>query len=129
MAEYKKFVTESTLKESSYEDILKHFPKQVQDFKNGGELDYDLESALWDYHFNNGDIRNYDADASEYIGQNLADYLGVDENMDEVVNLKKDPNSDPGAEARLAAYQARQPKPTVYMDKNKLVKNPAVAKK
>jgi hypothetical protein len=82
MAEYKKFVTESTLKESSYEDILKHFPKQVQDFKNGGELDYDLESALWDYHFNNGDIRNYDADASEYIGQNLADYLGVDENME-----------------------------------------------
>jgi len=82
MAEYKKFVTESTLKESSYEDILKHFPKQVQDFKNGGELDYDLESALWDYHFNNGDIINYDADASEYIGQNLADYLGVDENME-----------------------------------------------
>ena len=82
MAEYKKFVTESTLKESSYEDILKQFPEQVQDFKNGGELDYDLESALWDYHFNNGDIRNYDADASEYIGQNLADYLGVDENME-----------------------------------------------
>jgi hypothetical protein len=48
---------------------------------------------------------------------------------DEAVNLKKDPNSDPGAEARLAAYQARQPKPTVYMDKNKLVKKPAVAKK
>jgi hypothetical protein len=78
MADYKKFVTESTLTESSYEDILKHYPKEVQDFKNGGDLNYDLESALWDYHFNNGDIRNYNADASEYIGQHLADYLGVD---------------------------------------------------
>jgi len=80
MAEYKKFVTESTLTESSYEDILKQYPTEVQDFKNGGDLDYDLQSALWDYHFNKGDIRNYDADASEYIGQNLADFLGVAEN-------------------------------------------------
>jgi hypothetical protein len=89
MAEYRNFVTESILKESSYEDILKHFPKEVQDFKDGGELDYDLESALWDYHFNKGDIRNYDADASEYIGQNLADFLGVDESAGKSYN----PNS------------------------------------
>jgi len=89
MAQYKQFISESTLNESSYEDVLRRFPQQVQDFKDGGELDYDLESALWDYHFNNGDIINYDADASEYIGQNLADYLGVDENASEAYN----PNS------------------------------------
>jgi hypothetical protein len=83
MDEYKEFVSESKKKVTesvdSYGDVLKHFPKDVEDFKNGGDLSYDLESALWDYHFNNGDIRNYDADASEYIGQNLADYLGIDE--------------------------------------------------
>lgn len=72
----KKKVAESS---DSYGELLSHYPKEVQDFKDGGDLDYDLESALWDYHFNNGDIRNYDADASEYIGQNLADYLGIDE--------------------------------------------------
>lgn len=84
MDEYKEFVSESKKKVTesvdSYGAILKHYPKDVEDFKNGGELSYDLESALWDYHFNNGDIRNYDADAGEYIGQHLADYLGIEEN-------------------------------------------------
>jgi len=59
--------------------ILAQHPKAVEIFRQGGDLDYDLESDLWDYYFNQGDIKNYDADASEYIGQQLADYLGIDE--------------------------------------------------
>jgi tetratricopeptide (TPR) repeat protein len=66
---------------SGLDAILARYPEAVEDFKQGGELDYDLESDLWDYYFNNGDIRNYDADASEYIGQQLADYLGVNEGI------------------------------------------------
>ena len=61
--------------------ILAKHPDAVEDFKQGGDLDYDLESDLWDYYFSTGDIRNYDADASEYISQQLADYLGVNEGI------------------------------------------------
>lgn len=59
--------------------ILAKHPKAVEIFKQGGDMDYDLESDLWDYYFNQGDIKNYDADASEYLGQQLADHLGIDE--------------------------------------------------
>ena len=63
--------------------ILAQHPEAVEHFKQGGDMDYDLQSDLWDYYFNQGDIKNYDADASEYIGQQLADYLGIDEGMTE----------------------------------------------
>ena len=72
---------------SGLDAILARYPEAVEDFKQGGDLDYDLESDLWDYYFNNGDIRNYDADASEYIGQQLVDYLGVNEGI--VDTIKK----------------------------------------
>jgi len=58
--------------------ILNQHPEAVEDFKQGGELNYDLESDLWDYHFLRGDIRNYDADASPYIAEQLANHLGVE---------------------------------------------------
>jgi hypothetical protein len=58
--------------------ILNQHSKAVDSFKQGGELTYDLESDLWEYHFLRGDIRNYDADASEYIAEQLAQHLGVE---------------------------------------------------
>ncbi len=61
--------------------ILAAYPDEVEAFKQGGGLDYDLEAALWDYYFRRGDIRNYDADASEYIAQWLSDELGLKENL------------------------------------------------
>lgn len=64
---------------SGLDKILAKHGDAVEHFKQGGELDHDLESDLWDYYFNKGDIRNYDADASEYIAQQLADELGVNE--------------------------------------------------
>jgi len=65
--------------EGGIDAILAQHPKAVEIFRKGGDMDYDLESDLWDYYFNQGDIKNYDADASEYIGQKLADHLGIDE--------------------------------------------------
>jgi hypothetical protein len=65
--------------EGGIDAILAQHPKAVEIFRKGGDMDYDLKSDLWDYYFNQGDIRNYDADASEYIGQQLADHLGIDE--------------------------------------------------
>jgi hypothetical protein len=62
--------------------ILAQHPDAVENFKQRGDMDYDLQSDLWDYYFNQGDIKNYDADASEYIGQQLADYLGVAESQE-----------------------------------------------
>ena len=73
-------VTEGT--GSSIERILAAHPEAVENFKQGGDLDYDLESDLWEYYFNNGEIRNYDADASEFISQRLADELGLSEGLD-----------------------------------------------
>ena len=61
------------------DSILARYPNAVKQFKQGGSLDYDLEVALWDYYYNRGDIRNYDADASEWIAQQLADELGIQE--------------------------------------------------
>jgi hypothetical protein len=70
------------VKENSGRDIdriLANFPREVKRFKQGGELDRDLEEALWDYHYNIGNIRNYNADASAFIAQDLADHLGLKE--------------------------------------------------
>jgi len=67
---------------SSIERILAAHPEAVENFKQGGDLDYDLESDLWEYYFNNGEIRNYDADSSEFISQRLADELGLSEGLD-----------------------------------------------
>lgn len=60
------------------DEVLERHPGAVDYFKQGGELSNDLESDLWDYYFLRGDIRNYNADASEYIAERLADYLGID---------------------------------------------------
>lgn len=64
---------------ASLDGILARYPEEVENFKQGGDLDYDLESALWDYYFNRGDIRNYNADAGEWIAQQLASELGLNE--------------------------------------------------
>lgn len=63
--------------------ILARHADAVEEFKQGGDISYDLESDLWDYYFSQGDIRNYDADASEWIAEKLADYLGLDESVAE----------------------------------------------
>ena len=78
---------------SGLDQLLAKFPKSVAAFKAGGDLDYDLESALWDYYFDRGDIKNYDADASEWIANQLADHLGMNEGnafSKAVVDAKRD---------------------------------------
>jgi len=60
-------------------NIIQNNSAAVEHFKQGGEMDYDLESDLWEYYFNKGEIRNYDADASEFISQRFAEDLGIDE--------------------------------------------------
>ena len=69
------------VKESDDElaNIIHGHADAVEHFKQGGELDYDLESDLWDYYFNKGEIKNYDADASEFIARRFAEDLGIDE--------------------------------------------------
>ena len=61
------------------ENIISANQQAVENFKHGGELDYDLESDLWEYYFNKGEIKNYNADASEFIAQRFAEELGLDE--------------------------------------------------
>jgi len=69
--------------EPTLDDVLARHSDAVEKFKQGGDMDYDLESDLWDYYFTSGDIKNYDADASEFLSQKLADHLGIDESLDE----------------------------------------------
>lgn len=61
----------------SLDYIVKAHAEAVEHFKNGGDMTYDLESDLWDHYFNEGDIRNYNADAGEFLAERLADYLGL----------------------------------------------------
>jgi hypothetical protein len=68
------------------DSILAKHHDAVENFKQGGDMGYDLESDLWDYYFTNGDIKNYDADASEFITMQLADYLGIDEGLGDFAN-------------------------------------------
>jgi len=83
-AKYNKY-DESTKQRISenLDRLLSHYPKEVEHFKQGGELDRDLQDALWDYYFTNGEIRNYDADAGEFIADRLAYHLGIDESLKE----------------------------------------------
>jgi hypothetical protein len=80
-----------TVKEAAdgIDQILANFPREVEMFKHGGELDQDLEEALWDYHYNRGTIRNYNADASAFIAQDLADHLGLNEGSTGDYSAKK----------------------------------------
>lgn len=81
MADMPESVTEGS--NDSLAGILARHADAVEEFKKGGDMGYDLESDLWDYYFSRGDIRNYDADASEWLTQQLADELGLDESVAE----------------------------------------------
>jgi hypothetical protein len=81
MADMPESVTEGS--NGSLAGILARHADAVEEFKKGGDMGYDLESDLWDYYFSRGDIRNYDADASEWLTQRLADELGLDESVAE----------------------------------------------
>jgi hypothetical protein len=67
---------------SDMDRIIARHHDAVENFKDGGELGYDLESDLWEYYFDNGQIKNYDADAGETIAELFADYLGLSEASD-----------------------------------------------
>jgi hypothetical protein len=73
-------------REETLDDVIARHKDAVENFKQGGDMGYDLESDLWDYYFTNGEIRNYDADASEFISTSLADYLGIDEGLGDIAN-------------------------------------------
>jgi hypothetical protein len=79
-------------------NIIQHNAAAVEQFKQGGEMDYDLESDLWEYYFNKGEIRNYDADASEFISQRFAEDLGIDEGNAYGLAVQQTP---PGEEIKI----------------------------
>ena len=43
---------------NAIQHIIKAHAADVEIFKNGGEMSYDLESAMWDYFNDSGMIRN-----------------------------------------------------------------------
>jgi len=114
LVEFKQNISESI------DVILARYPKEVEHFKQGGDLDYDLEGALWDYYFNRGDIRNYDADASEWIAQQLADELGIEEgtiySKDEIIKMLSGRKTQ--AQVDAERNQASQPDTTTAPDKD-----------
>jgi hypothetical protein len=60
------------------QNIIKAHAADVEIFKNGGPMSYDLESAVWDYLYDRGDIKNYNAvDVPEACAKTLADELGM----------------------------------------------------
>ena len=61
---------------NAIQHIIKAHAADVEIFKNGGPMSYDLESAMWDYLYDSGMIRNYDCvDCGELCAQTLADEL------------------------------------------------------
>jgi hypothetical protein len=63
---------------STLQHIIKAHAADVEVFKNGGPMSYDLESAMWDYLYDRGDIKNYNCvDCGELLAQTLADELGM----------------------------------------------------
>jgi hypothetical protein len=63
---------------STLQHIIKAHAADVEVFKNGGSMSYDLEEAVWGYLYDNGTIRNYDCvDCGELLAQTLADELGM----------------------------------------------------
>jgi hypothetical protein len=61
---------------NAIQQIIKAHAADVEIFKNGGPMSYDLESAMWDYLYDSGMIRNYDCvDCGELLAQTLADEL------------------------------------------------------
>jgi len=65
---------------TTMKELLDRHAVDVQVFKDGGEMSYDLESALWEYHFDQGNIRNYGCDASEFLSRDLCEELGLNSN-------------------------------------------------
>lgn len=63
---------------TTMKEILDLHAVDVQVFADGGAMSYDLEAALWEYHFDQGNIRNYDCDASEFLSQDLCAELGLE---------------------------------------------------
>jgi hypothetical protein len=41
------------------QNILSSYAADIEVFVNGGPMSYDLESAIWDYLYDTGAIRNY----------------------------------------------------------------------
>jgi len=60
--------------QSGLDKILASYPQEVESFKNGGDLDYDLEAALWEYYNSRGEW-NDKYDATGWISKQLARYL------------------------------------------------------
>ena len=60
-------------------ELLERHAADVQVFADGGAMSYELEAALWEYHFDQGNIRNYDCDASEFLSRDLCAELGLEQ--------------------------------------------------
>ena len=120
MAEYKTFISEGTQEvgQMMANDGITYSPEREDEIIN--KMAEYMKSA----GMGSKQIR-YLLNQEDYIPDQLS-YLPRDKNqgtMDEVVDLTKNPNSDPGADARVAAFKAKtQGNPTV---KIKLPPRPA----
>lgn len=82
-------VAESRLMDSAGETlqhILNRFKHEVRNFEDNGDLDDDLYHALYDYYSDNGEMpygtmKARTGDPYEWIGDRLAQELGVNENL------------------------------------------------
>lgn len=71
----KKSITESAItNDPSLDKVLRHFGKEVEDFKNGGDLDDHLYNALYDFWFDEmpyGTKKARDGDPYAWVSQRL----------------------------------------------------------
>ena len=78
----------TTLKEHyDLASVIKRFPKEIKDFKEGGDLHGDLFDALYDYYFDDmpyGTKKARDGDPYEWISQRLDQDLAEVEGEDAV---------------------------------------------
>jgi hypothetical protein len=71
---------------NTWDHLLDRFRHEVEQFKQGGDIDSDLYDAVFDYYDQHGAmpyrVRNAkDGTASQWISSRLADDLGIKENL------------------------------------------------
>jgi len=71
---------------NTWDHLLDRFRHEVEQFKQGGDIDSDLYDAVFDYYDQHGAmpyrVRNAkDGTASQWVSDRLADDLGINENL------------------------------------------------
>lgn len=90
-------VKESVLTDATghtFNHIINRFKREVEDFKQGGDLDFDLYDALYDYYFDDmpyGVKKARDGDPMEWVAQRFSRELGLDESNSGMLMPEADP--------------------------------------